>query len=92
MKPVPVLLYKLVNPNDDAVITGITNESTDIVIQRSPVPDHIAERPGSPITVMFDNTETESEEVSGSVNDVVAEDTVAEDTVAEDTVAEDTVC
>ena len=82
---------QLVNPNDDAVITGITNESTDIVIQRSPVPDHIAERPGSPITVMFDNTETESEEVSGCVNDVVAEDTVVEDTVVEDTVVEDTV-
>jgi len=68
---------QLVNPNDDAVITGITNESTDIVIQRSPVPDHIAERPSSPITVMFGDTETESEEVGGSVNDVVAEDTVA---------------
>jgi hypothetical protein len=83
---------QLVNPNDD-VVNGITNESNDndIVIQPSPVPDHIAERPGSPITVMFDDTETESEQAGMSANDTVAEDTVAEDTVAEDTVAEDTV-
>ena len=74
---------QLVNPNDD-VVNGITNESNDndIVIQPSPVPDHIAERPGSPITVMFDDTETESEQVGGSVNDTVVEDTVVEDTVA----------
>ena len=83
---------QLVNPNDD-VVNGITNESNDndIVIQPSPVPDHIAERPGSPITVMFDDTETESEQAGMSANDTVVEDTVAEDTVAEDTVAEDTV-
>ncbi len=83
---------QLVNPNDD-VVNGITNESNDndIVIQPSPVPDHIAERPGSPITVMFDDTETESEQVGGSVNDTVVEDTVVEDTVVEDTVVEDTV-
>jgi len=51
---------QLVNPNDD-VVNGITNESNDndIVIQPSPVPDHIAERTGSPITVMYDDTETE---------------------------------
>ena len=83
---------QLVNPNDD-VVNGITNESNDndIVIQPSPVPDHIAERPGSPITVMFDDTETESEQAGMSANDTVVEDTVVEDTVAEDTVAEDTV-
>jgi len=83
---------QLVNPNDD-VVNGITNESNDndIVIQPSPVPDHIAERPGSPITVMFDDTETESEQVGGSVNDTVVEDTVVEDTVVEDTVVEDMV-
>jgi len=83
---------QLVNPNDD-VVNGITNESNDndIVIQPSPVPDHIAERPGSPITVMFDDTETESEQAGMSANDTVVEDTVVEDTVVEDTVAEDTV-